>query len=81
MTKEEIMADEYSKLIINWEKAYRQHPSIFKAAHSAMDLYAKQQCIAYAHWIFKRVLQLTTADQPPEEAESIYNKFLTETSI
>lgn len=82
MTKEEIMADEYSKLIQNWEKAYKQHPSIFKAAHSAMDEYAKQQCIAYAHWLFKRILpHMTPQEAPAAEAENLYNKFLTETSI
>lgn len=49
-TKEQIMEDEYKKLIMNWEKAYQQSPSIFKAAHSAMDEYAKQQVIDFNEW-------------------------------
>jgi len=51
MSKEEILSDEYSKLIMNWEKAYRQHPLIFQAAHSAMAIYAKETSIAFAEWI------------------------------
>lgn len=49
-TKEQIMEDEYKKLVMNWEKAYQQSPSIFKAAHSAMGEYAKQQGILFSNW-------------------------------
>lgn len=49
-TKEQIMEDEYKKLIMNWEKAYQQSPSIFKAAHSAMGEYGKQQVIDFQKW-------------------------------
>lgn len=52
-TKEQIMEDEYKNLIFNWENAYKQSPSIFKAAHSAMDEYAKQQAIAFVVWTTK----------------------------
>lgn len=50
-TKEQIMEDEYKKLVMNWEKAYQQSPSIFKAAHSAMDEHEKNQAIDFAEWI------------------------------
>lgn len=54
-TKEQIMEDEYKKLVMNWEKAYQQSPSIFKAAHSAMDEHAKNQAIDFAEWVDDRV--------------------------
>lgn len=41
MTKEEILKEEYSKLIMNPEKVYAQNPSIIQAAHTAMDVYSK----------------------------------------
>jgi hypothetical protein len=40
-SKEEILKAEYSKLIANPDKIYLQNPSIIKAAHTAMDEYAK----------------------------------------
>ena len=51
-------------------------------AYRAMEEYTKQQCIAYAHWLFKRILpHMTPQEAPAAEAENLYNKFLTETSI
>ncbi len=52
-TKEEILADEYSKLIQNWEKVYKQNPSIIKAAYTSMEQYSQQQAIAFAEFVFK----------------------------
>lgn len=57
MTKEQIMQDEYKKLVMNWEKAYQQSPSIFKAAHAAMQRYADQEsaviAIKFKEWVDK----------------------------
>lgn len=68
-TPEEIMADEYSKLIVNWEKAYRQHPCIFKAAHTAMNVYAQQKAIEFVEWKDKNFITTIGGDS---DVKSIY---------
>ena len=50
MTKEEILNSEYGKLIANPDKVYLQNPSIIKAAHSAMDIYARIVAIRFIEY-------------------------------
>lgn len=47
-TKEEILKEEHSKIITNSDKIFRERPSLVFAAHNAMEVFAKQQAIAFA---------------------------------
>jgi hypothetical protein len=67
MTKEDIMQQEYASRVMNWEKAYKQQPSIFESAHAAMDQYAKQQAAAFGIWLIEHNLNF----QPSTEGKLI----------
>lgn len=41
--EKEWLKEEYSKLIANPDKVYRQNPTIIQAAHSAMQSYSSQE--------------------------------------
>lgn len=47
LDKEEIMCIMYSSRVTNWYDAYRQAPTVFDAAHEAMEEYAKQQSLLF----------------------------------
>ena len=48
-----------------------------KAKIAMIQLYAKQKCIAYGHWILKRVFPSITPTEPTNpEADDLYTLFL-----
>jgi len=51
LSKEEILKTNHAAKVINWEKVFAQNPSIIQSAYEAMDIYAKQQSIAFAEFI------------------------------
>lgn len=43
--------------------------------YEAMDRWAKQEAIAYAHWCFRKMFPFHLTDEPGEEAQTLYNQF------
>jgi hypothetical protein len=41
-SKEEILKEKYSAKVMNWEKVFKQNPSIIEAAYEAMEEYKNQ---------------------------------------
>lgn len=82
-TKEDILKEEYSKLIVNPDKVYAQNPSIIEAAHTSMDVFAKQQAIDFAKWTAEN-LWTVYGDQwypyrdedNPISADQLYAQFI-----
>ncbi len=46
-----------------------------ETVHAAMDEYAKQEAIAYAHWVIRKMFPHFTPEAPSEESQNLYNQF------
>lgn len=53
LTKEEILETEHKNRVLNWDKVFRQNPTVIESAYAAMGIYAKQEASNFAMWILE----------------------------
>jgi len=53
MSKETILQDCHKAKVLNWDKVFRQNPTIIESAYEAMDIHAKNTAIEFQKWVKK----------------------------
>ena len=71
-SNEEILKSIHAEKVINWNKIFRQNPSIIESAYEAMDAARKDEAMAWEEW--KRVHYIYSVIRHDMTVGLFYNK-------